>query len=150
MGGCCMGCCMIILLLLFLLPLVSHTQHSSLFQQWDDFIFLKVKARTDAIPVNIAVMISSLIIFFALKITTKYMVLLYIMEINISNYKTYKHIAQDIYNILVANDERIDINTHYALCNYNKLKPKTKQQLNELITNRSNQIINNDTIASKN
>ncbi len=66
---------------------------------------------------------------------------------DLEDYKTYKHKAQDIYNILYTNKEVITITNSYILCSYSKLSIKSKDAINKLL-DTNNDIINNNTVSS--
>jgi len=66
---------------------------------------------------------------------------------DLEDYKTYKHKAQDIYNILYTNKEVITITNSYVLCSYSKLSDESKQAIKRLFIN-NNDIINNNTVSS--
>ena len=66
---------------------------------------------------------------------------------DIYNYKTYKHIAQDIYNILYLNKEKITITDTYILCSFGRLSDKSKYEIERLfIVNNNDSIIINTAI----
>jgi len=66
---------------------------------------------------------------------------------DIYNYKTYKHIAQEIYNILYNNKEIFTITDTYILCSYSRLSDKSKYEIERLfIVNNNDDIIINTTI----
>jgi hypothetical protein len=67
------------------------------------------------------------------------------MDLNLNDYKTYKHLAQPIYNILVKNNIKFTITNTHLLCNYSTLDEKTKNEINKLFTN-NNDNNNIDTI----
>ena len=60
--------------------------------------------------------------------------------INIKNHNTYKDISQQIYEILVNNNEKFNFNYNYLLCNYNKLSINSKNEIDELIKNKNSSI----------
>ncbi len=66
---------------------------------------------------------------------------------DLEDYKTYKHKAQDIYNILYYNNEKYTVTNSYILCSYSKLSIKSKDAINKLL-DRNNDIINNNTVSS--
>ncbi len=53
------------------------------------------------------------------------------MDIDIYNYKTYKHLSQEIYNILYYNNEKYTVTNSYILCSYRKLSIKSKDAINK-------------------
>ncbi len=63
---------------------------------------------------------------------------------DINNYKTYKHIAQDIYNILYTNKEVFTITHTHILCSYSRLSNESKQEIKRMFIN-NNDSINNHT-----
>ncbi len=67
--------------------------------------------------------------------------------IDIYNYKTYKHLSQEIYNILYYNNEKYTVTNSYILCSYSKLSIKSKDAINKLL-DTNNDIINNNTVSS--
>jgi hypothetical protein len=67
---------------------------------------------------------------------------------DIYNYKTYKHIAQDIYNILYINKEIFTITDTYILCSYSKLSQRSKDEIECLFITHNNDGINNNTSNS--
>ena len=68
------------------------------------------------------------------------------LEPNLNNYKTYKHKAQDIYDILVKNKIKFTITNTHLLCNYSTLDDQTKYEIQQLFTH-SNDNNNTDTIS---
>jgi len=68
------------------------------------------------------------------------------MELDFNNYKTYKHKAQDIYNILVKNNCKFTITNTHLLCNFSLLDEKTKNEINKLFTIDNNNIDYDNTI----
>jgi hypothetical protein len=67
------------------------------------------------------------------------------MDLDLNNYKTYKHKAQEIYNILVKNNIKFTITHTHLLCNYSTLDEKTKNEIQQLFTH-NNDNNNIDTI----
>ncbi len=65
---------------------------------------------------------------------------------DINNYKTYKHIAQDIYNILYTNKEVFTITHTHILCSYSRLSNESKQEIKRLFINNNDSINNHTTI----
>ena len=66
---------------------------------------------------------------------------------DIYNYKTYKHIAQEIYNILYNNKEIFTITDTYILCSFGRLSDKSKYEIERLfIVNNNDSIIINTAI----
>ena len=66
---------------------------------------------------------------------------------DIYNYKTYKFVAQEIYNILYNNKEIFTITDTYILCSYSRLSDKSKYEIERLfIVNNNDDIIINTTI----
>ena len=59
------------------------------------------------------------------------------MDLDLNDYKSYKHKAQDIYNILVKNNIKFTITNTHLLCNYSTLDEKTKNEINKLFTNNN-------------
>ena len=51
------------------------------------------------------------------------------MDIDIYNYKTYKHLSNLIYEILYRNREKYTVTNTYILCSYSKLTIKVKMRL---------------------
>ena len=69
------------------------------------------------------------------------------MDFDIYNYNTYKHIAQEIYNILYNNKEIFTITDTYILCSYSRLSDKSKYESERLfIVNSNDSIIINTAI----
>ncbi len=58
--------------------------------------------------------------------------------IDIYNYKTYKHLSQEIYNILYINKEKYTVTNSYILCSYSKLSIKSKDEINKLFITHNN------------
>ncbi len=56
------------------------------------------------------------------------------MDLDIYNYKSYKHLSQEIYNILYYNNEKYTVTNSYILCSYSKLSIKSKDAINKLLT----------------
>ena len=69
------------------------------------------------------------------------------MDIDIYNYKSYKHLSQEIYNILYRNQEKYTVTNTYILCSYSKLSQRSKDEINKLL-DTNNDIINNNTVSS--
>ncbi len=69
------------------------------------------------------------------------------MDIDIYNYKSYKHLSQEIYNILYTNKEVFTITHTHILCSYSRLSNESKQEIKRLFIN-NNDIINNNTASS--
>ena len=66
---------------------------------------------------------------------------------DIYNYKTYKFVAQEIYNILYNNKEIFTITDTYILCSYSRLSDKSKYEIERLfIVNSNDSIIINTAI----
>ena len=66
---------------------------------------------------------------------------------DIYNYKTYKFVAQEIYNILYNNKEIFTITDTYILCSFGRLSDKSKYEIERLfIVNNNDDIIINTTI----
>ena len=59
------------------------------------------------------------------------------MDLDLNDYKTYRHKSQDIYNILVKNNIKFTITNTHLLCNYSTLDEKTKNEINKLFTNNN-------------
>ncbi len=68
--------------------------------------------------------------------------------IDIYNYKTYKHLSQEIYNILYYNNEKITITNSYILCSYSKLTQRSKDAIECLFITHNNACNNNNTTNS--
>ena len=68
--------------------------------------------------------------------------------IDIYNYKTYKHLSKEIYNILYRNQEKITITNSYILCSYSKLSQRSKDEIECLFITHNNDGINNNTSNS--
>ena len=68
--------------------------------------------------------------------------------IDIYNYKTYKHLSKEIYNILYKNNEKITITNTYILCSYSKLSQRSKDEIECLFITHNNDSINNNTVSS--
>ena len=64
---------------------------------------------------------------------------------DLEDYKTYKHKAQDIYNILYTNKEVITITNSYELCSYSKLSDESKQAIKRLFINNNDSGVINTT-----
>ncbi len=60
------------------------------------------------------------------------------MDIDIYNYKTYKHLSQEIYNRLYYNKEKYTVTNSYILCSYSKLSINSKNEINKLLADNSN------------
>ena len=56
---------------------------------------------------------------------------------DLEDYKTYKHIAQDIYNILYTNKEVFTITHTHILCSYSRLSNESKQEIKRLFINNN-------------
>ena len=69
------------------------------------------------------------------------------MDIYIYNYKSYKHLSQEIYNILYRNQEKYTVTNSYILCSYSKLSQRSKDEINKLL-DTNNDIINNNTVSN--
>ena len=69
------------------------------------------------------------------------------MDIDIYNYKTYKHLSNQIYEILYKNKEKYTVTNSYILCSYSKLSQRSKDEINKLL-DTNNDIINNNTVSS--
>lgn len=54
------------------------------------------------------------------------------MDINIENYKSYKHIAQQIYDIIIKNNEKYTKTLYFILSDYASYSTKTKMELKEI------------------
>ena len=66
---------------------------------------------------------------------------------DIYNYKTYKFVAQEIYNILYNNKEIVTITDTYILCSFGRLSDKSKYEIERLfIVNSNDSIIINTAI----
>ncbi len=68
--------------------------------------------------------------------------------IDIYNYKSYKHLSQEIYNILYYNNEKYTVTNSYILCSYSKLSIKSKDAINKLFITHNNACNNNNTSNS--
>ena len=64
---------------------------------------------------------------------------------DLENYKSYKHIAQDIYNILYTNKEIFTITHTHILCSYSRLSDKSKYEIGRLFIVNNNDSINDHT-----
>ena len=62
--------------------------------------------------------------------------------IDIYNYKTYKHLSKEIYNILYKNNEKYTVTNTYILCSYSKLSIKSKDEINNLFITHNNDSCN--------
>ncbi len=62
------------------------------------------------------------------------------MDIDIYDYKTYKHLSQDIYNILYYNKEKYTVTNSYILCSYSKLSIKSKNEIIDLFITHNNDV----------
>ena len=60
------------------------------------------------------------------------------MDIDIYNYKTYKQLSQEIYNILYINKEKYTVTNSYILCSYSKLSQRSKDAINKLFITHNN------------
>ena len=60
------------------------------------------------------------------------------MDIDIYNYKTYKHLSNLIYEILYRNQEKYTITNTYILCSYSKLTQRSKDEINKLFITHNN------------
>ncbi len=60
--------------------------------------------------------------------------------IDIYNYKSYKHLSQEIYNILYYNNEKYTVTNSYILCSYSKLSIKSKNEINDLFITHNNDV----------
>ena len=65
---------------------------------------------------------------------------------DLEDYKTYKHKAKDMYNILYTNTEVITITNSYVLCSYSKLSDESKQAIKRLFINNNDGGVINTTI----
>ena len=70
------------------------------------------------------------------------------MDIDIYNYKTYKHLSNLIYEILYKNNEKYTVTNTYILCSYSKLSIKSKDEIERLFIAHNNDGINNNTSNS--
>ena len=70
------------------------------------------------------------------------------MDIDIYNYKTYKHLSKEIYNILYRNQEKYTVTNTYILCSYSKLSQRSKDDIQQLFITHNNDAINNNTSNS--
>ncbi len=70
------------------------------------------------------------------------------MAININDHKTYKHLSQEIYNILFKNNEIYTVTNSYILCSYSKLTQRSKDAIECLFITHNNACINNNTSNS--
>ena len=68
---------------------------------------------------------------------------------DIYNYKTYKFVAQEIYNILYNNKEIFTITDTYILCSYSRLSDKSKYEIERLFIVNNNDGIDNHTAINK-
>ncbi len=69
------------------------------------------------------------------------------MDLDIYNYKSYKHLSNQIYEILYRNQEKYTVTNTYILCSYSKLSQRSKDAINKLL-DTNNDIINNNTVSS--
>ncbi len=60
------------------------------------------------------------------------------MDIDIYNYKTYKHLSQEIYNIIYYNNEKYTVTNSYILCRYSKYKHRSKDAIECLFITHNN------------
>ncbi len=70
------------------------------------------------------------------------------MDIDIYNYKTYKHLSNQIYEILYKNKEKYTVTNSYILCSYSKLSQRSKDAIECLFITHNNDSINNHTSNS--
>ncbi len=70
------------------------------------------------------------------------------MDIDIYNYKTYKYLSQEIYNILYYNNEKYTDTNSHILCSYSKLTQRSKDAIECLFITHNNDSINNNTTNS--
>ena len=66
------------------------------------------------------------------------------MDIDIYNYKSYKHLSNQIYEILYRNREVYTITNTYILCSYSKLSQRSKDEIECLfiVNNNDSGVIN--------
>ncbi len=60
------------------------------------------------------------------------------MDLDIYNYKSYKHLSNLIYEILYKNNEIYTVTNTYILCSYSKLSIKSKDAINKLFITHNN------------
>ncbi len=58
--------------------------------------------------------------------------------IDINDHKTYKHLSQEIYNILYINKEKYTVTNSYILCSYSKLSQRSKDAIECLFITHNN------------
>ena len=63
---------------------------------------------------------------------------------DLENYKSYKHLSQEIYNILYTNKEVFTITHTHILCSYSRLSNESKRAIERLfIVNNNDGIVIN-------
>ncbi len=67
---------------------------------------------------------------------------------DLENYKSYKHLSQEIYNILYTNKEVFTITQTHILCSYSRLSNESKRAIERLFIVNNNDSINNNTANS--
>ena len=70
------------------------------------------------------------------------------MDIDIYNYKTYKHLSNLIYEILYRNREKYTVTNTYILCSYSKLSQRSKDDIQQLFIAHNNDSACNHTASS--
>ena len=70
------------------------------------------------------------------------------MDIDIYNYKTYKHLSNLIYEILYKNKEKYTVTNTYILCSYSKISCQSKDEINKLFIAHNNDSACNHTSNS--
>ncbi len=66
------------------------------------------------------------------------------MDLDIYNYKSYKHLSNQIYEILYRNQEKYTVTNTYILCSYSKLSQRSKDEIECLfiVNNNDGGVIN--------
>ena len=63
---------------------------------------------------------------------------------DLNNIKLFKHLYQQIYNIIIANNERYTQTYHQILINYSTLTEKSKKEISALFTTNTNETTNDN------
>ena len=71
------------------------------------------------------------------------------MDIDINDHKTYKHLSNNIYEILYRNQEKYTVTNTYILCSYSKLSQRSKDEIERLFIAHNNDDNNCNTDNSK-
>ena len=56
---------------------------------------------------------------------------------DIRNPQSYRHVAQEIYNIIIKNNEKYTITEFFIFCNFDKVSEISKTEIKKLLENVS-------------